>query len=134
DRTTVLVVDDNAEIRAFVARHLEAHYRVVEAADGVEALERVAASVPDLVVSDVMMPRLDGYGLLRALRQSPETDFVPVVLLTARAAPEDRLAGLDEGADDYLEKPFQVAELQARVRNLIAQRRRLQQRFAAATP
>ena len=129
--TTVLVADDQADIRAFVRRHLEgAGYRVVEAADGEEALDRVRQRLPDLVVSDVMMPRLDGLGLCRALRSDPETDFVPVLLLTARAAPEDRLDGLAEACDDYLTKPFDVRELVARVDNLIAIRRRLRERFA----
>ncbi|MEM6287475.1 MAG: two-component regulator propeller domain-containing protein [Bacteroidota bacterium] len=131
DVTTVLVADDQADIRAFVRRHLEsAGYRVVEAADGAEALDRVRQRLPDLVVSDVMMPRLDGLGLCRALRSDPETDFLPVLLLTAKAAPEDRLDGLAELCDDYLTKPFDVRELVARVDNLIALRRRIRDRFA----
>jgi len=133
DVTTVLVADDQADIRAFVRRHLEgAGYRVVEAADGEEALDRARKELPDLVVSDVMMPRLDGLGLCRALRSDPETDFLPVLLLTAKAAPEDRLDGLAELCDDYLTKPFDVRELVARVDNLIALRRRLHERFAGA--
>ena len=131
DVTTVLVADDQPDIRSFVRRHLErAGYRVVEAADGEEALGRVRQRLPDLVVSDVMMPRLDGIGLCRALRSDHETDFVPVLLLTAKAAPEDRLEGLAEHCDDYLTKPFDVRELVARVDNLIAIRRRLRERFA----
>ncbi len=140
DRTTVLVVDDNADIRAYVRRHLEADgasgdgYRVVEAADGETALAAARERLPDLVVSDVMMPRLDGFGLLEALRADPETDFVPIVLLTARAEAEDRLAGLGLGADDYVTKPFDARELVARVDNLIAQRRRLRERFQQSAP
>ena len=131
DVTTILVVDDQADIRAYVRRHLEgAGYRVVEAADGEDALAQVRRRLPDLVVSDVMMPRLDGLGLCRALRADPETDFVPVLLLTAKAAPEDRLDGLAEACDDYLTKPFEVRELVARVDNLIALRQRLRERFA----
>ena len=138
DVTTVLVADDNADIRAYLRRHLEAAgYRVDEAEDGQDALDRVRERLPDLVVSDVMMPRLDGLGLCRALRQDPETDFVPILLLTAKAATEDRLDGLAEACDDYLTKPFDVRELVARVGNLIAQRQRLRDRFAgdgAAVP
>ena len=131
DVTTVLVADDEPEIRAFVRRHLEAAgYRVEEAADGEDALARARERLPDLIVSDVMMPRLDGLGLCRALRTDPETDFVPVLLLTAKAAPEDRLDGLAEHCDDYLTKPFDVRELVARVDNLIALRQRLRERFA----
>ncbi len=138
DVTTVLVVDDHPDLRAYVRRHLEASYRVIEAADGAAGLEKARRALPDLVISDVMMPEMDGFELTRALKQDPELDFVPVVLLTARAEAEDKLAGLGIGADDYLTKPFDVRELAARVDNLIAQRRRLRERFleearAAAT-
>ncbi|HYG64185.1 MAG TPA: ATP-binding protein, partial [Thermoanaerobaculia bacterium] len=129
ERMTVLVVDDNADIRAYIRRHLEPGYRVVEAADGAEALAQARRSVPDLVVSDIMMPGLDGHALFRALRLEPELELVPVILLTAKASPESRLQGLREGADDYLLKPFDPWELKARVDNLIASRRRLAERL-----
>jgi signal transduction histidine kinase/DNA-binding response OmpR family regulator/streptogramin lyase len=131
DVTTVLVVDDNADIRAYVRRHLESAYRVVEAADGREGVDKARALLPDLIVADVMMPELDGIGLCRELRADAETDFIPIVLLTAKAAPEDRLEGLHEHCDDYLTKPFDPPELLARVENLIEQRRRLRARYAA---
>ena len=133
DRTTVLVVDDSADIRAYVRGHLErdGRYRVVEADDGEAALAAVRHRLPDLIVSDVMMPKLDGFGLLGALRGDPDTDFVPVVLLTARAEAEDRLAGLGLGADDYVTKPFDAQELTQRIDNLIGMRRRLRERYAA---
>ena len=132
DRTTILVVDDNAEIRAFVGKHLRDDYQVVEAADGAEGLALARALTPDLIVSDVMMPEMDGYAFCRAIRQDPELDFLPVILLTARAAVEDKLEGLARGADDYLTKPFSTDELKARIRNLIAQRQRLRDRFRAS--
>ncbi len=125
DVTTVLVVEDNAEVRAYVRRHLERGtpaYRVVEAVDGTEGLAQARARLPDLIVSDVMMPGLDGFGLCRALRADPETDFIPILLLTAKAEQEDRLEGLREFCDDYLTKPFDPAELRARIENLIALR------------
>ena len=134
DRTTVLVVDDNADVRRYVRSHLEATYRVVEAADGQEGVEVARERLPDCVVSDVMMPRLDGFGLVRALRADPATDFLPVILLTAKATEADKLGGLGEGADDYLVKPFNVRELQARVENLIRQRQRLRLRFSGDGP
>lgn len=137
DVTTVLVVEDHADVRAYVRRHLEhgvPAYRVVEAGDGNEGLEKARALLPDLIVSDVMMPGLDGFGLCRALKADPETDFIPLILLTAKAAPEDRLDGLREHCDDYLTKPFEPAELRARIENLIAGRRRLLARFAAPEP
>ena len=132
DATTVLVVDDNAEIRAFLRLHLAARYRVLEAENGAKGLELARAQLPDLVLSDVMMPVMDGYALCRALKSDPETDFLPVLLLTARAEAEDRLTGLAERADDYLTKPFDVRELLARIANTIATRRRLRERFAPA--
>ena len=132
DVTTVLVVDDNAEIRAYVKRHLAPRYRVLEAVNGEEGLAMARRALPDLVLSDVMMPVMDGYALCRALKSHPDTDFIPVILLTARAEAEDRLAGLHEHADDYLTKPFDVRELLARVGNIVAMRRRLRERFAGA--
>jgi DNA-binding response OmpR family regulator len=134
DRTTVLVVDDNPEIRAYIRRHLEPDYRVVEAADGAAGLERARLFVPDLVVSDVMMPGLDGNSLFRSLREDPELEFVPVVLLTAKASAESRIQGLRDGVDDYMVKPFDPRELKARVDNLIASRKRLLERFEAGPP
>jgi signal transduction histidine kinase/DNA-binding response OmpR family regulator len=136
DVTTVLVVDDNAEIRAFVRQHLATRYRVLEAVNGEEGLELARRQLPDLVLSDVMMPVMDGYALCRALKSDPETDFLPVILLTARADAEDRLTGLTERAADYLTKPFDVRELLARIGNTIATRRRLRERFSgtAARP
>lgn len=129
DVTTVLVVEDNEELRAFLRRHLSGPYRVLEARDGREGLAVARTRLPDVVISDVMMPEMDGYELCRALRSDVETDFIPVILLTARAAPEDRLLGLQEEADAYLTKPFSVEELLTRVRNLIAVRQRLQSRY-----
>jgi signal transduction histidine kinase/DNA-binding response OmpR family regulator len=132
DQTTILVVEDNAEVRAYVRQHLVPSYRVLEASNGAEGLEIARSRLPDLVLSDIMMPEMDGYALCRALRSSPETDFLPIILLTARAEAEDRLAGLEEQADDYLTKPFDVRELLARIGNVIAMRSRLRERFAGA--
>ncbi|WP_412061363.1 response regulator [Rubrivirga sp. IMCC45206] len=134
DTPRVLVVDDNADLRDLVRGHLEDRYAVIEAADGHQALERARAHAPDVVVSDVMMPGLDGLGLLRALRADPETDFVPVLLLTARATVEDTVEGLGLGADDYLAKPFAPAELRARVDALVAGRQRLRDGGPDARP
>ncbi|MEM7787095.1 MAG: response regulator, partial [Bacteroidota bacterium] len=123
DRTTVLVADDDPGVRAYVADVLRPAYRVLEAEDGAAALDLARDALPDLVVSDVVMPALDGLGLCVALREDPALRYVPVVLLTARVDVEDRLAGLEAGADDYLAKPFDARELRARVDNLIAARR-----------
>jgi DNA-binding response OmpR family regulator len=134
DRTTVLVVDDHPDVRAYIRRHLEPTYRIVEAADGAEGLKQARRFVPDLVVSDLMMPGMDGGALFRALREDPELEFIPVVLLTARASTESRMKGLREGVDDYLVKPFDPRELKARVDNLIGSRKRLLARFETRPP
>ena len=124
-RATVLVVEDNDDVRAYLRRHLAPIYRVIEASDGESGLERARLEVPDLIISDVMMPGLDGNALVRRLREEPALALVPVILLTAKGAPADRLRGLREGADDYLVKPFDPSEVKARVENLITSRRRL---------
>lgn len=129
DRTTVLVVDDNRDVRAYVRSILAPSFRVIEAADGISALELARSALPDLIVADVMMPRMDGLELGRALKGDPMTDTIPVVLLTARAAPKDQIAGLETGADAYIVKPFDPGVLEASVANLLAQRRRLRERF-----
>ena len=112
----ILVVDDNADIRDYVVGLLEEDYVVETAVDGAEGLDKARESVPDLVLTDVMMPRLDGFELLAALQEDPLTLGVPVVMLSARGGEEGLLAGLDAGADDYLVKPFTARELLARVR------------------
>ncbi len=111
----VLVADDNADMRAYLARLLQRHCTVQTAAHGNQALALAHHQPPDLIVADVMMPNLDGFGLLRALRADPHTASIPVVLLSARAGEEARLEGLTAGADDYLVKPFSARELVARV-------------------
>jgi PAS domain S-box-containing protein len=112
-RPTVLLADDNADMRAYVCRLLGRQYQVLSVEDGETALERILADPPDLVLADVMMPRLDGFGLVQALRRRRQT--IPVILLSARADEESRIEGLERGADDYLIKPFSANELLARV-------------------
>ena len=130
DVPTVLMVEDHPDIRDLVRTHLQrAGYRVEEAPDGEAGLAAARRLVPDLILSDVMMPKMDGIELCRALKADPETNFIPVILLTAKAAQEDRLEGLREHADAYLVKPFDPAELLARIEGLIAVRLRLRERF-----
>jgi signal transduction histidine kinase len=117
----VLLADDNADLRSYIARLLtERGYEVTPAADGEAALEAIRRRRPDLVVTDVMMPRLDGFGLLRAIREDPALRDLPVVVLSARAGEEAKVEGLEAGADDYLAKPFSARELLARVAANIA--------------
>jgi signal transduction histidine kinase len=121
--TDILVVDDNADMRGYLCRLLEERWRTEGATDGVSALERIRRRAPDLVIADVMMPRLDGFGLLRALREDPATAQIPIMLLSARAGEEASAEGLRAGADDYIIKPFSARELIARVEARLAQAR-----------
>ncbi len=127
----VLIVEDNADLRAYIRECLEADYAVQEAGNGKTGYDRATEIVPDIVISDVMMPEMDGMELCRALKQDVRTSHVPVVLLTARAGTDSKIEGLEIGADDYVTKPFEIKELGARVRNLIEQRRQLRKKFSA---
>jgi signal transduction histidine kinase len=111
----VMVVDDNADMRDYLRRLLSEHYIVSAAANGEEAFQLAVANKPDVVLADVMMPKLDGFGLLKALKSESRTRGISVILLSARAGEEARSEGLDAGADDYLVKPFSARELLARV-------------------
>ncbi|MCU7549440.1 ATP-binding protein [Chitinophagaceae bacterium LB-8] len=111
----VLVVDDNSDMREYVERLLSVQFEVITAADGADAYRKVLHFNPDLLLSDVMMPKLDGFGLLEKVRQHPDRKMLPVILLSARAGEEAKVEGLEAGADDYLIKPFSAKELIARV-------------------
>lgn len=115
-RATILVADDSTDMREYLAHVLGDEWNIVEARDGLDALHKATESPPDLVLADVMMPELDGVGLVRALRGNPRTSSVPAILVTARSGDSARNAGLEAGADDYLLKPFTTRELRARVR------------------
>ncbi|WP_165373993.1 ATP-binding protein [Sorangium cellulosum] len=128
---SVLVADDNADMRDYLVHLLSPRWSVEAVSDGRAALEAALARPPDLVVSDVMMPRLDGVSLLRELRADPRTSMVPVMLVSARAGEDAVVEGLDTGADDYLVKPFSARELLARVRTQI-EMARMRRRAAEA--
>jgi len=115
-RPRVLLADDNADMREYVRKLLSPRYEVTTVADGEAALAVVRKQIPDLVISDIMMPKLDGFGLLAQLRDDERSRSVPIVLLSARAGEESRVEGLEAGADDYLVKPFSARELLARVK------------------
>jgi PAS domain S-box-containing protein len=119
----IVLADDNADMRAYVASLLAPFYAVEAVANGVEALAAAERATPELILSDLMMPELDGFGLLAAVRKDPALQSVPVVLLSARAGEESRIEGLDSGADDYIVKPFSARELLARLGGLLELRR-----------
>jgi PAS domain S-box-containing protein len=126
-RARILIADDNQDMRGYVRSLLEREYLVDTCADGQDALEAVRRDPPDLLLSDVMMPRLDGFALLKTIRAEDAIRHVPVILLSARAGEEARIEGLEAGADDYLVKPFSANELLARVRSHIELARERQQ-------
>ena len=128
-KPTVLIIDDNADIRSYVQGLLQADYTVVEAADGSEGIKKAMRFVPDLIISDVMMPGIDGIECCRRLKSELQTCHIPVILLTACSLDEQRIQGYDGGADSYISKPFSSPLLLARVRNLIDSHRRLKQFF-----
>ncbi len=129
EKLEILIVEDNIDLRLFIKGIMQNHYRVIEAVDGYDGLEKSEASIPDLIISDVMMPRMDGFELCHHLKNNEKTNHIPVILLTAKASHENKLVGLEAGADDYLIKPFDEEELQLRVRNLINIREKLQKKF-----
>jgi CheY-like chemotaxis protein len=123
----ILVVDDDAWILRMVTTVLEKHgYEILTARDGEEGLMRAVADRPDLIITDVMMPKTDGWTLVKALRARPEFALVPVIFLTALGADEDRIRGFRLGADDYLAKPFRFEELDLRVANALRRRTQLE--------
>ena len=115
----LLIVDDEPDLRKLIVRALSASYTIYEAADGLEAFELVGQiALPDLIVSDVMMPRLDGFGLARKLKGYPAFAKIPIILLTAKTDPKSVVEGINAGARHYIQKPFKLADLLARVQKL----------------
>ena len=128
-KPSVLIIDDNVDIRSYVHGLLHTNYTVIEAADGSEGIRKAMKYVPDLIISDVMMPGIDGIECCRRLKSELQTCHIPVILLTACSLDEQRIQGYDGGADSYISKPFSSQLLLARVRNLIDSHRRLKQFF-----
>ncbi|MEM6346033.1 MAG: tetratricopeptide repeat protein [Bacteroidota bacterium] len=136
DLPSLLIIEDNPDIVTYLQASLEDAYRLLIARDGQEGIELAVEQVPDLIISDVMMPKKDGYEVTQILKSDERTSHIPVILLTAKADHDSRLEGLEKGADAYLTKPFDQRELFIRLEKLLALRRNLQARYAnaAATP
>lgn len=130
EETLVLVVEDHPDLRDFIRDHLAGEYTILEAENGAAGLAMAETHIPDLVISDIMMPEMNGYELCVALKGNVKTSHIPVILLTAKAGTEDKLEGLETGADDYLVKPFDPRELKTRVANLIRLRAQLREKFS----
>lgn len=129
----ILVVDDNEDILYFVEKILQNDYRVIIAANGVDGLKQARELIPDVIISDIMMPDMDGIGFLKSIKTDVKTIHIPFILLTAKSEIDDRLAGLTQGADDYISKPFNARELVARVNNIIYTREILKQQYREKT-
>ncbi|MBI5472141.1 MAG: response regulator [Ignavibacteriae bacterium] len=133
DVPLILVVEDNSDVRSYVRGCLP-EYVVIESENGAEGLETARKTIPDLVISDIMMPVMNGYDFCKALKRDERTSHIPVILLTAKAAAENKIEGLQLGADDYLTKPFDAKELLVRTANLIEGRRKLREKFSKTVP
>ncbi|MGW8316482.1 MAG: hybrid sensor histidine kinase/response regulator transcription factor, partial [Bacteroidales bacterium] len=129
-RYELLVIEDNTELRKFIGESLSQQYDVFEAANGSEGFDMALDQIPDLVISDVMMPEMGGMELCKRLKKDQRTSHIPVILLTAKATSDDRIEGLELGADDYISKPFEMRELKVRVKNLLEQRERLKHKYS----
>lgn len=128
ERPTVLIVEDNRDVARYISSCLEGEYQLMHASDGQEGLDWALEHIPDLIISDVMMPKKDGFELCRMIKQEERSSHIPIVLLTARADMASKIEGLEYGADAYLVKPFEKEELEVRLRKLIELRHRLQAR------
>ena len=126
EKETILIVEDNQELRFFIKTIFIQHFNVIEAENGKIGLEKSKKYLPDIIISDVMMPEKDGIEMTRELRADMMTSHIPIILLTAKTTIESKLEGLEYGADDYITKPFSATYLQARVENLLIQRKKLQ--------
>jgi len=131
DRYTILVVEDNADLRAFIIDSLGVEYHFLEAENGVEGVERATIEVPNLIVSDVMMPEMDGITMAKKIKKDIRTSHIPLIMLTAKSSQESKLQGLESGADDYLVKPFNKNELILKVRNAINRQDRMREKLRA---
>ncbi len=130
NKLELLIIEDNAEMRSFIRSCIDQNtYNITEAADGEEGIRKALDIIPDLIISDVMMPKIDGFGVVQAIRSNLPTSHIPLILLTAKASLESRMEGFGHGADAFMSKPFSPAELTLRVRKLIEIRMMLQSRY-----
>ncbi|MCF7561344.1 response regulator [Sabulilitoribacter multivorans] len=130
DNPLLLIVEDNADVRSFIKNSFSEKYKVIEAENGKIGLEKALEFIPDIIISDIMMPEIDGMELCKHLKEDERTCHIPIILLTAKAGEEDQYKGLDTGADAYITKPFKLRLVETRVQNLIDSRRNLRERYS----
>jgi DNA-binding response OmpR family regulator len=126
----VLLIEDNEDLRKFIGSCLEPYYTIIEAGDGEQGTEQAIKNIPDLVITDVMMPKKDGFEVTRDLKQNEKTSHIPVIILTGKSSQASRLEGLQTEADVYLSKPFDADELRLQISNLLRNRQRMQERYS----
>ena len=126
---SLLIIEDNPDLRKYVTKILTDYYKILEACDGEEGLKKSFEIIPDLIISDIMMPKMNGFQLCKALKSDSRTSHIPIILLTAKATLKDKIEGIETGADEYLMKPFEAEELKARINNLLEQRKRIHDHF-----
>ena len=129
--SSILLVEDNPDVTAYISSFLDHQYSIMSAENGKEGLKKVLDKYPDLIISDVMMPEMDGFEFCQKVKSDERISHIPVILLTAKADLDSKIEGLEFGADDYVTKPFEARELQIRVKNLIEQRTKLREKFSA---
>ncbi|RMG42272.1 MAG: response regulator, partial [Methanobacteriota archaeon] len=129
----ILIVEDHPDIRVYIREQLASHYQLLEAVNGKEGYRLACENIPDLIITDIMMPEMDGYQMSSLIKKDTRTCHIPIIMLTAKAGIEDKIEGLETGADDYLLKPFSAKELRVRVHNLINTRQKLRERFREVT-
>lgn len=129
EKSLLLIIDDNPDVRNYIKNKLCIDFRIIEAADGEEGWKNSVDQIPDLIISDVMMPKMDGFKLCDKLKKDERTSHIPIILLTAKASSKDKVEGFETGADEYIMKPFEMEELKARILNLIEQRKRIHEHF-----
>lgn len=130
NKKIILIVEDNHDVRTYMREQIEAEYHTIEAQHGELGFRMAQEKVPDLIITDVMMPKMDGYQFCSAIRQDEITSHIPIIMLTAKGGLDDKIEGLESGVDAYLTKPFSAKELQATIKNLLQQRIQLRKRFS----
>ena len=130
ERAGILLIEDNVDLRTFMRVELSSRYDIIEAGDGLEGLAKAIEENPDLIITDVMMPEMDGFELCRKLREEPETSHVPIIMLTAKSSDEHNVEGVEAGADVYFAKPLNMLKLIPQIENLLDLRRKMKKRFS----